>query len=104
MIRRPPRSTLFPYTTLFRSLVGSPAGVPPAVAAALGQGTTIAIGPRVSAAPFRPQGAIDTGVAGVHEGGIAFRMDDVPPPLPPAPSGPPAAAGRGPGPPPGLTQ
>src|SRR2546430_11819429 len=27
MIRRPPRSTLFPYTTLFRSLV--PAGVYP---------------------------------------------------------------------------
>src|SRR3712207_7212951 len=25
MIRRPPRSTLFPYTTLFRSLVRSPA-------------------------------------------------------------------------------
>src|SRR2546430_11035432 len=25
MIRRPPRSTLFPYTTLFRSLVGAPA-------------------------------------------------------------------------------
>src|SRR3712207_7753315 len=24
MIRRPPRSTLFPYTTLFRSLLGSP--------------------------------------------------------------------------------
>src|SRR5258707_12023163 len=24
MIRRPPRSTLFPYTTLFRSLNGSP--------------------------------------------------------------------------------
>ena len=24
MIRRPPRSTLFPYTTLFRSCVGSP--------------------------------------------------------------------------------
>src|SRR2546422_6592319 len=24
MIRRPPRSTLFPYTTLFRSLVGKP--------------------------------------------------------------------------------
>src|SRR3712207_7114209 len=29
MIRRPPRSTLFPYTTLFRSL---PAGVQPAAA------------------------------------------------------------------------
>src|SRR3712207_9024605 len=25
MIRRPPRSTLFPYTTLFRSRVGEPA-------------------------------------------------------------------------------
>src|SRR3990172_8418520 len=24
MIRRPPRSTLFPYTTLFRSLTGAP--------------------------------------------------------------------------------
>src|SRR3712207_6871619 len=28
MIRRPPRSTLFPYTTLFRS-VGQPLGVQP---------------------------------------------------------------------------
>src|SRR5258708_25983939 len=27
MIRRPPRSTLFPYTTLFRSLVEVPVGV-----------------------------------------------------------------------------
>src|SRR3712207_7853323 len=26
MIRRPPRSTLFPYTTLFRSLYGSAVG------------------------------------------------------------------------------
>src|SRR5690242_21297623 len=26
MIRRPPRSTLFPYTTLFRSLAGAVAG------------------------------------------------------------------------------
>src|SRR2546429_4397678 len=29
MIRRPPRSTLFPYTTLFRSLVPAPAVVDP---------------------------------------------------------------------------
>src|SRR3712207_8660289 len=29
MIRRPPRSTLFPYTTLFRSLVGHLAQEPP---------------------------------------------------------------------------
>src|SRR3989442_12056606 len=27
MIRRPPRSTLFPYTTLFRSLIGTRAGI-----------------------------------------------------------------------------
>src|SRR5438270_6221897 len=26
MIRRPPRSTLFPYTTLFRSVIGEDAG------------------------------------------------------------------------------
>src|SRR3712207_6977425 len=29
MIRRPPRSTLFPYTTLFRSVFGVAAGVAP---------------------------------------------------------------------------
>src|SRR3712207_8342669 len=31
MIRRPPRSTLFPYTTLFRSLPGASRGGPPRV-------------------------------------------------------------------------
>src|SRR3712207_7629558 len=30
MIRRPPRSTLFPYTTLFRSRAGNPEGTSPA--------------------------------------------------------------------------
>src|SRR2546422_7183207 len=30
MIRRPPRSTLFPYTTLFRSPAGSDVGARPA--------------------------------------------------------------------------
>src|SRR5260370_21734227 len=29
MIRRPPRSTLFPYTTLFRSIVAPPPGTRP---------------------------------------------------------------------------
>src|SRR2546427_8467377 len=29
MIRRPPRSTLFPYTTLFRSTICRPAWTPP---------------------------------------------------------------------------
>src|SRR3712207_9214853 len=35
MIRRPPRSTLFPYTTLFRSEVGLPANVISVVLAVL---------------------------------------------------------------------
>src|SRR3712207_8620352 len=34
MIRRPPRSTLFPYTTLFRSPPSSPCGGPAASRAA----------------------------------------------------------------------
>src|SRR2546429_2570881 len=33
MIRRPPRSTLFPYTTLFRSLLFSPAETPASIPA-----------------------------------------------------------------------
>src|SRR2546425_8792367 len=32
MIRRPPRSTLFPYTTLFRSLIGNLLGIVPGLA------------------------------------------------------------------------
>src|SRR3712207_7805341 len=35
MIRRPPRSTLFPYTTLFRSGPGHNAELPPGVVQAL---------------------------------------------------------------------
>src|SRR2546421_10246460 len=35
MIRRPPRSTLFPYTTLFRSLAVAPAGLGVAVTTTL---------------------------------------------------------------------
>src|SRR4051794_41599605 len=34
MIRRPPRSTLFPYTTLFRSAIGSENGTPISTASA----------------------------------------------------------------------
>src|SRR3990170_201174 len=36
MIRRPPRSTLFPYTTLFRSLRGNNYAVPDEVTACIG--------------------------------------------------------------------
>src|SRR5256885_12211591 len=38
MIRRPPRSTLFPYTTLFRSLRAAGANAQRAQAAGLGDG------------------------------------------------------------------
>src|SRR3712207_8196880 len=39
MIRRPPRSTLFPYTTLFRSLLGEAAPREGAVELDVGRGT-----------------------------------------------------------------
>src|SRR2546427_8772711 len=38
MIRRPPRSTLFPYTTLFRSARGTARSTPEATARAAGPG------------------------------------------------------------------
>jgi len=73
-------------------LIGSPASVPESVARGLASVATVAIGPYASAAAFAPAVAVDTGVAGIHEGGMAFRMDDVPLPLRPAVAGPPAAA------------
>jgi formylmethanofuran dehydrogenase subunit B len=54
--------------------------------------TVIAIGPRVSRASFPIRVAIDTGVAGIHEPGIAYRMDEVPLPLRPPLSSPRSAA------------
>src|SRR5256885_8964132 len=47
MIRRPPRSTLFPYTTLFRSLATQPSNIPinytaPTTLEASGQGNGFA--------------------------------------------------------------
>ena len=52
----------------------------------------IVIGPRASEAPFPARVAIDTGVAGIHEAGIGYRMDDVPLPLRPPLAGPRSAA------------
>src|SRR2546426_11358780 len=52
MIRRPPRSTLFPYTTLFRSLVRI-AGSPPKIAAKLENFLTLPFPPAVRAAVLR---------------------------------------------------
>ncbi len=74
-------------------VVGSPASVPDRLAQGLAALPVAAIGPRASAAAYQPRVAIDTGIAGIHEGGIAFRMDDVPLPLRPAlDGGPPGAA------------
>lgn len=73
-------------------VIGSPASVPAGVAQGLARVSTVAIGPRASTAGFQPAIAVDTGVAGIHEGGTAFRMDDVPLPLRPALEGPRAAA------------
>jgi formylmethanofuran dehydrogenase subunit B len=45
--------------------------------------SVVAIGPRASQASFPTRVAIDTGVAGIHESGMAYRMDEVPLPLRP---------------------
>src|SRR5690349_22450323 len=41
MIRPPPRSTLFPYTTLFRSLITDPVAAHPGVRQYLGDGAHV---------------------------------------------------------------
>ncbi len=58
-------------------VVGSPV-LDDAAASALSRMATVAIGPRASQAPFTTRVAIDTGVAGVHEDGTGYRMDEVP--------------------------
>jgi formylmethanofuran dehydrogenase subunit B len=65
-------------------VVGTPASVPADLERALGGDVAcIGIGPRASESPYAVAVAIDTGVAGIHEGGTAVRMDDVPLPLRP---------------------
>jgi formylmethanofuran dehydrogenase subunit B len=58
-------------------LVGSPSFDQP-TGRALAAATTVLVGPRATQAGFRATVAIDTGMAGVHEGGTAYRMDEVP--------------------------
>ncbi len=64
-------------------IAGNAAGLGAERSAALGRVPTVVIGPRASEAPFATHVAIDTGVAGIHEAGTAYRMDDVPLPLRP---------------------
>src|SRR3712207_7889556 len=67
MIRRPPRSTLFPYTTLFRSDEGVP------VAA-------VAVGPLAVRADVPDGGRIDTPTEELGPGGVDVGDDDHQPP------------------------
>jgi formylmethanofuran dehydrogenase subunit B len=56
--------------------------------AALSSVSTVVIGPRASQTAFTPRVAIDTGIAGIHDGGSAYRMDEVPQNLRPPLTGP----------------
>ncbi|HEV7705701.1 MAG TPA: hypothetical protein VGO46_15495 [Gemmatimonadaceae bacterium] len=59
-------------------VVGSSATLPAAVATALKGVRTIVIGPRASESALDATIRIDTGVAGIHESGMAIRMDEMP--------------------------
>jgi formylmethanofuran dehydrogenase subunit B len=52
----------------------------------------VVIGPRATSSLGDGDVGIDTGIAGIHDGGTVLRMDDVPLPLRPALTGPPATA------------
>src|SRR2546430_13890160 len=106
MIRRPPRSTLFPYTTLFRSRggrVGRPAHQGPAATGAATAGHPPAVGRERHVLPYGP------GRAGRHGqrwcgGGAGGGGGPGPPPPPPrggGAGGPPRRAPPPPGRPPG---
>jgi formylmethanofuran dehydrogenase subunit B len=63
-------------------IIGAPRQLPPPVQEALQSTRRIAVGPRVSESPMASSDvAIDTGVPGIHENGMALRMDDLPLPL-----------------------
>jgi formylmethanofuran dehydrogenase subunit B len=40
--------------------------------------SSIRVGPRASRSALSPNIAIDTGIAGIHEGGTGYRLDDLP--------------------------
>ena len=62
-------------------IVGSSAALPAPIVTALKGVRTVAIGPRASESTLDAAIRVDTGVAGIHESGIAFRTDDLPLPL-----------------------
>lgn len=73
-------------------VTGAAAALDAALRSALARVGCVVIGPRASEqAPAGTRVAIDTAVAGIHEGGTAVRLDDVPIPLRRVVDGPPAA-------------
>jgi formylmethanofuran dehydrogenase subunit B len=73
-------------------IVGSTTALPRETNEPLARMPTVVIGPRASEASLGSRVSIDTGVAGIHEAGIAYRMDEVPLPLRPPLTGPRSAA------------
>src|SRR2546427_7326526 len=87
MIRRPPRSTLFPYTTLFRSHLGADRADRGVDAGARGRRGTVAAGGRAVSTGLLRLLPIAPGSAGFGVGWF------VAPPFPDTPEGSPAMAG-----------
>ncbi|MGH7513019.1 MAG: hypothetical protein ACREOQ_08865 [Gemmatimonadales bacterium] len=59
-------------------VVGAAAALSDVFWSAAGRNPVVVIGPRASETASPARVAVDTGVAGIHEGGTAYRMDDVP--------------------------
>jgi formylmethanofuran dehydrogenase subunit B len=75
------------------AVIGAVARIPAQLRTFLARTPAVVIGPGASASELAgSHSVVDTGVAGVHDGGTALRMDDVPLPLRPAVSGPPETA------------
>lgn len=62
-------------------VVGATSALSSEVSGALRSVRTMLIGPRASESAIDASIRIDTGIAGIHESGIAFRTDDLPLPL-----------------------
>jgi formylmethanofuran dehydrogenase subunit B len=75
------------------AVVGSAALIPADLLEQIAPLPCAVVGPRASeSALAQAEVVIDSGVAGIHEGGMALRMDDMPLSLRPSVSGPPSAA------------
>src|SRR3712207_5950149 len=78
MIRRPPRSTLFPYTTLFRSVLDAEADGQPhleVVDVAVDHLAADLLGLEPLDVPHRLRGLADRGADGVVDAGLAAADD-----------------------------